>query len=162
MQWACISWMAQSTFVSTLSFLKSTRPREQSIQPLLPIWEPLHGEKQILPIAHTPLTPTSFPFLPHCIPVWVCLVLSPLLFPPLHSGEIYILIGRAAHHLWMRVCVQANSRKRTQLHKFPMNPPDNSWARENDISSHWASLSAAYGSICININIHTCIFYKTG
>lgn len=97
---------------------------------------------------HQPL-----PLLPCCSPVWACPpppLLPPLLLP-LHRGGIYILIGRAAHRLRMRVCVQANSRKRTQLHKFPMNPPDDSWAGENDIFSHWASPSAAYGSRYINV-----------
>lgn len=153
--------MARSPFVSILGFEIHWRARQPSISysHMLPIWERLHGERQILPIARTPLTPTSLSFLPRCIPVWVRLPSSLLLLLPLHREGIYILIGRAAHRLRMRVCVQANSRKRTQLHKFPMNPPDNSWARENDIFSHWASLSAAYGSIYINISKYTHAYF---
>lgn len=53
----------------------------------------------------------------------------------------------------MRVCVQANSGKCTQLQKFPMKPPDYSWARENDIFSQWVFLPADYGNIYINTYI---------
>lgn len=79
--------MAQSPFVSS----QKTR---------LSIQVPLHGERQILSIAHIPLTPTNFPFLPYCIPVWARPSLP--LLPSLQRERIYILIGRAAHHLRMK------------------------------------------------------------
>lgn len=53
----------------------------------------------------------------------------------------------------MRVCVQTNSKKCTQLHKFPMNPPDNFWVRENDIFPVWKQWKHFYKHICIGTHV---------
>lgn len=137
------------------------RAQQQSISDshMLPIWEPLHGQRQIPPIAWTSLAPSSLhPSFPHCTPVWVCL--PPL--PATAAAAATTAAPKGNLHFnrqsrKMRVCVQASSRKRTQLHKFPMNPPDNSWASENDI------LGLPVCSLWNHIhkNIHTCIFSKT-
>ncbi|CAB1416201.1 unnamed protein product [Pleuronectes platessa] len=91
--------MAQSPFVSSLKSAEGPSQRSVLYSLILPIWEPLHGERQILPIAHTPLTPTILPCPLHPSLGLPSLLLPP---PPLHREGIYILIGRAAHHLRMR------------------------------------------------------------
>lgn len=120
---------------------------------MLPIWEPLHGQRQIPPIARTPLAPTGFPFLPRCTPVWVRLPPPPLLLllpppPPPHREGIYILIGRAAK--WGYVFRQAagNAPSCTSFQWTLQTIP-------GPVKMiFWASLSAAYGNIYINIYTH--------
>lgn len=62
---------------------------------MLAVWEPPHGDRQVLPIAPYSSHPHRLPL--SCVPVWGCLSLLPLQWE-----GIYILIGRPVHCLWIR------------------------------------------------------------
>lgn len=163
-QRAGIRRMTPSPFVSILGFEIRWGAPQPSVSDshMLPISEPPRRPPQIPPIVPTPPAPTGFnPPLPLLLPHVLARPppLPPLLPPPppLHQeGNLHF----NRQSCKMRVCAQASSRKRTQLHKFPMNPPDNSWASENDIFFGGGAHSLrAQPSICI-IRAHAYFFLQ--
>lgn len=105
------------------------------------------------------LPPPQPPFSRSPLPLHV-LARPPPLLPPLLHQEGNLHFNRQSCK--MRVCAQASSRKRTQLHKFPMNPPDNSSASENDMFFlfffFWWESSLCANAVQHMHNTRTCIF----